>query len=396
MIFDKLFKKEKPKERNCCVPVNLSRASSGFHAWNGTAYENDIFRAGIDAIARNGAKLKPVCIVQSGSVRKETGGKLNRLLQVQPNEYMNTFDLLYKTFTYYYIHNNAFLYVQRESGDVSGIYPINASSVKFYQDPEGKLFCKFFFPDGSNYILPYSDIIHLRRHFNSNDLLGDDNNALYPALQLANAQNEGIVSGIENGANIRGILHFTQIMNPDTLKEEKRRFTEDYLTISNQGGVVVTDQKMEYTPINVTPPTIDADQLKATREKVFNYLGISECIVNSTYNENEWAAFYESVIEPVAVQLGLEFTRKLFTKREQAFGNQIVFESSRLQFTSNATKVNLIKELMPYGLLTINQALDILNLPAVPDGDRRLQTLNVVDTEIAKQYQLKGAQEAKP
>ena len=43
---------------------------------------------------------------------------------------------------------------------------------------------------------------------------------------------------------------------------------------------------------------------------------------------------------------------------------------------------------MPLGLFTINQALEILNLPAVQDGDRRLQTLNVVNADKADQYQL--------
>ena len=57
-------------------------------------------------------------------------------------------------------------------------------------------------------------------------------------------------------------------------------------------------------------------------------------------------------------------------------------------YSNNSTKVNLIKELLPYGVLTINQALEILNLPPVTDGDKRLQTLNVVDAEKANQYQL--------
>lgn len=89
----------------------------------------------------------------------------------------------------------------------------------------------------------------------------------------------------------------------------------------------------------------------------------------------------------------MEFTAKVFTDREQAFGNSIMFESGRLQFTSNATKVNLIKEIMPLGLLSINQALEILNLPAIEGGEKRLQTLNVVDADTALEYQMKKAGE---
>jgi len=87
----------------------------------------------------------------------------------------------------------------------------------------------------------------------------------------------------------------------------------------------------------------------------------------------------------------MEFTAKVFTDREQAFGNSIVFESGRLQFSSNKTKVELIKELMPLGLLTVNQALEILNMPGIEGGDKRLQTLNVVDANKANQYQLTKA-----
>ena len=46
---------------------------------------------------------------------------------------------------------------------------------------------------------------------------------------------------------------------------------------------------------------------------------------------------------------------------------------------------------MPMGLLTVNQALEILNLPSVPEGDRRIQSLNYVDADKAEEYQLARA-----
>ena len=231
----------------------------------------------------------------------------------------------------------------------------------------------------------------MRRNFNSDELLGDGNNALYPALELAHTQNEGIISGIKSGANIRGILKFTQILSPKKLKEEKEAFISDYLQISNDGGVVATDQKMEYVPIESRPVILTADQTKEVKAKICDYLGITESIVNSSYTEDQFSAFYESTIEPFAVALSMEFTAKVFTDREQAFGNSILFESGRLQFSSNSTKVNLIKELLPMGLLTVNQALEILNLPAVENGDRRIQSLNYIDQERATDYQMAHA-----
>ena len=165
----------------------------------------------------------------------------------------------------------------------------------------------------------------------------------------------------------------------------------DYLSIGNDGGIVAVDNQCDYQPIESQAASISGEQAALIRDKIYSYLGISQKIVDSTYTENEFAAFYESVIEPTATALSLEFTRKLFNDREQAFGNQIVFESGRLQFSSNQTKVSLIKELLPLGILSVNQALEILNLAPIEGGDKRLQTLNVVDADKATEYQLKRA-----
>ena len=145
---------------------------------------------------------------------------------------------------------------------------------------------------------------------------------------------------------------------------------------------------MEYTPIESKPVILSAEQTQEVKAKIYDYLGITENIVNSSYTEDQFSAFYESTIEPFAVALSMEFTAKIFNDREQAFGNSIMFESGRLQFCSNTTKVNLIKELLPMGILTVNQALEILNLPAIEDGDRRIQSLNYIDVEHATEYQL--------
>lgn len=300
--------------------------------------------------------------------------------------------MLYKLVTHYYLYNNAFAYIERDkNGQLCSVFPLDPVHAEFMSDSGGVIFTRFIFSGGKEVILPYSDIIHLRRNFNGNLLLGDPNDALSPALQLAHTQNEGIISAIKSGASLRGILKRTSLTNAAMLKEMQENFIKDYLDIANNGGVAALDSGSEYIPLDNKPYTVDEKQMQAVKNKIYNYLGISEAIVNSGYDENQWAAFYESTLEPLALQLSLEFTRKLFNDRERAFGNAIEFESGRLQFSSNATKVNMIREIMPMGLFTVNQALEILNLPSVPDGDRRIQSLNYVDADKAEEYQLARA-----
>lgn len=390
-ILDRIFRKQADTKIAPAQKFIIEPAVT-FTAYSGDAYGNDIYRGAVDAIARNIGKLKGSHAIRYADHDKVDGDcRLNRLLQVRPNPYMSAYDMFYKIATHYYLNNNAFVLLQREGRSITGIYPITASSMQMLSDGAGDLYCKFFFRSGRTAIFPYADVIHMRRNFNNDELLGDGNSALDPALELAHTQNQGIISGIRAGANIRGILKFTQIMSPTKLKEEKEAFINDYLQVSNDGGVVATDQKMEYVPIENKPVILTADQTQEVKAKIYDYLGITEAIVNSSYTEDQFSAFYESTIEPFAVALSMEFTAKVFTDREQAYGNSIMFESGRLQFSSNSTKVNLIKELLPMGLLTVNQALEILNLPSVQDGDRRIQSLNYIDQERATEYQLANA-----
>ena len=385
-ILDRLFRRERTRTKTELI----NEPVSGFSMYGGDAYSNDIFREAVDAIARNAGKLKGSHVVTYAGERHETtDGRLNRLLQTRPNRYMSSYDFLYKLTTRLFLYNNAFAYIDRdERGNVRALYPITATHVDILSDATGSLFCGFMLRDGREVTLPYDDIVHLRRFFNESEILGEDNTAIASGIELAQTQNDGITSAIRAGASIRGILSFTQIMSPTKLKEEKDAFVKDYLELGNAGGVIATDQKMSYTPIDHKPVLLDADQAKEIKTKIYNYLGLTESIVNSLYTEDEYAAFYESTLEPIAIALSQEFTAKVFNDREQAFGNSIVFESGRLQFTSNKTKVSLIAQLAPYGLLTINQALEILNLPSVADGDKRLQALNMIDQSIATEYQL--------
>ena len=374
-----LTKLLKPRAAPQSQTAGIVELRSGFSAFSGAAYENAVFRGAVDAISKHAAKLKP----------RTTPAyqRLDRLLQIEPNPYMTAYDLLYKATTAYFCDNNAFILIHRdESENVTGLYNLMPSSVEFLQAGE-RLYCKFLFRGGESVTIPYSDVIHLRRHFAKNELLGTDNAALFPALETAHAQTEGIRAAIQNGVAIRGVLQFTGIMHDDKLKEAKERFVNDYMRINNSGGVVALDEKMIYTPITTTPATVDTAQLTAVQNQIYAYLNISAKIVSGEYSEDEFAAFYESVIEPLALQMSLEYTRKIFTPRERAFGREIIFGGERLEFASAKTRISLLRELLPYGLLTINEGRKLLSLPDVPDGDKRLQSLNYVNAAKADVYQ---------
>ena len=384
-IFSKLFKRQPP-----ATAVGLLSPPSNFTPWSGGAWENDIYRAAVDAIARNAAKLKGVHIVKSDDQRQVGTPKLNHLLQTRWNPYMSAYDAIYRVVTHYYLYNNAFAYLKRnKNSDIEGIYPFKPASVEMGTS-NGIMYMKCLFSDGNSYTLPYSDIVHLRRHFNDNDLLGDTNAALMPALELAHTQNQGIIQGIKTSAHIRGLLKFPSPLTDENIERERSNFMRNYMQMNNNGGIIATDTKAQFVPLDSKPYVIDEKQIQATRQKIFSYLGITDKIVESSYDEDEYNAFYESVIEPFAVQFSLEFTAKTFTERERAFGNEILFEAKRVHFASLKSKTELLNRVMPMGLLSVNEAREILGLPSIEDGDKRIVSLNFVNAARQDEYQLEG------
>jgi HK97 family phage portal protein len=361
-----------------------------FSAFDGDLYDSDIVRTCIDAIARNAAKLKPKHIRRINGEIVKTQSLLERLLQVRPNEYMNTYDFLYKVVSQLYSNNNAFIYIQSDMGTITGLYPINFSSIEPVEY-QGELYCRFTFKTGFRMTVPYTDLIHIRRHFNRDDIFGEDGRKPFKTtLNLIQTINQGLVNAIKSSARLRGWLKFTQTLRPEDIKAQRDQFVKDYLSIDNDGGIGAIDAKAEFTPANMDAKMADDKQMGIVRENVYRYFGVNEKIIQSTYNEDEWGAFYESVIEPIAIQLSLEFTAKCFTGRELGFGNEIIFEANRLQYASAKTKTTLIKELLPMELLSINDALEILNMPPIEGGERRLRSLNYIDASIANEYQMKG------
>lgn len=365
----------------------LNGYNAVFSSWGNDPYSADVVRGAVDAIARNAAKLKPKHIKRVGKEIQPVGGQVERVLQIRPNPHMSTYDFLYKMVTALMIDNNAFAYPVWEGSTLKAVWPVIAQQTEFIEDQLGQIGVRFWFNDDS-IILPYDEVIHLRRHYYKNDLAGENNKAINNTLEAIHTTNEGLGQAVKTSASLRGILKYQGILKEADIKANRDRFVEEYLVVQNNGGVAALDSKADYTELKSQPLMVDAAQMKELRENIYRYFGVNEKIITGSYSEQAWDAFYESTLEPLAVQMSLEFTYKLFTTNERTRGHEIVFEANRLQYVSTKTKVQMLKDLAPLGLFTINEGREIFNLAPVEGGDKRIQTLNVVDAGKANQYQL--------
>lgn len=358
--------------------------------YNAEIYNDLSVRSCVDTIARHVAKLKPVHIIQDKNGRNAQKSSINSLLANRPNIYMSTSDFLYKVASQLLYYGNAFVYIQKDNKqNINGFYPIDFTSCEL-KEYDNNLYLKFNFNNAKNIVIPYTDIIHIRRNYSTHDLLGQD--AYKPLLEtLTNLSKsrQSISNKVENGGKISGILKLSGMVSQSEWKTKAELFADWFKSsTSKSGGVATIDSTADFIPVSTKAESAEEAQLKYLQSEVYSYFGINEAIVNGSYNETEWQAFYESIIEGIKIQLSQEFTAKVFTEKEKEYGNIIDFNSNRLTYASTTNKVNMVKELGALGLLTTNEARELFDLPPVEDGDKRLVSLNYINADKADEYQL--------
>jgi HK97 family phage portal protein len=280
------------------------------------------------------------------------------------------------------LNNNAFALIVRDNlGLPNQIYPIPAITTEaVYEDNE--LHLKFGLRNGKIFQFPYRDIIHLRQDFNENDIFGESPApSLKELMEVVTTTDQGVIKAIKNSNVIKWILKFLQTLRPEDIRKNVQEFTKDYLSIdSENGGAVGVDAKADLIQVKPESYVPDDKQMDKTIQRVYSFFNTNINIVQSRFTEDEWNAFYESVVEPIAIQLSQEFTRKLFSRRERGFGNKIIFESSNLQYASMSTKLGLV-QMVDRGAMTPNEWRNVMNLGPIEGGDQPIRRLDTAPIE---------------
>ncbi|HHT7063045.1 phage portal protein [Bacillus cereus] len=386
-LLDKIFgKKQAQTTKSYNRYEMISDTGGGFFSWSGDIYQSDIIRACIRPKAKAVGKLVAKHIRDNNTEFKVNPEPYIRFLLEEPNPLMTGQMFQEKMTNQLELNHNAFAYIKRDdSGYASEIYPIPCTTVEVVEGTYGDIFLKFYFRNGKQMTVPYTDVIHLRKDFNENDFFGEHpGKALSQLMEIVTTTDQGIVKAIKNSAVVKWILKFKSVLKQEDIDMQVKNFVNNYLNIANDGGAASSDPRYDLEQVKPEAFVPDSKQMQETVQRIYNFFNTNEKIIQSKYNEDEWVAYYESEIEPLAMQLAGEYTRKLFSRKERGFGNKIIFESSSLQYASMKTKMELV-QMVDRGALVPNEWRAILSLGPIEGGDkpiRRLDTALVTEGKV--------------
>ena len=350
----------------------LTVYSPVFQTFSGQLYETELVRSAINARATHISKLK-VDFYGHGSEA------LAKRLQ-RPNGFQSWSQFLYRVSTILDCNNGCIIApVFDRFGRVTELYPVIPQQAKMV-DRNGEPWIAMQFIQGDFVQMPVWQVGLLTKFQYRDDFFGEDNHALFPTMKLIDIQNQGITEGIKSAATFRFMAQMSNFAKAEDVAKERKRFVDGNFTSDSGGMLLFPNTYTNIKQIDSKPYVPDAEQMKVIQESVFRYFNVNEEVLRGEAYGDRWTAFYESAIEPFAIQFS-EVMSIMLQLNGQLSGDSGVFATAnRLQYMSNAEKLNVSAQLLDRGILSINDVREIWNLPPVEDGDRRIIRGEYYDT----------------
>lgn len=371
-LFDMLFKKPNTDiaKRYDGYFETLTAYRPHFSSWNGRIYESVMVRAAIDARARHISKLKVEIIGKA----KPT---LQTKLKLRPNSLMTWSQFLYRTSTILDMHNTAIIVpVYDEYMNVIGYYPVLPTRCEVIQYA-GEPWLRYEFHNGKKAAERFAECAVLTKFQYSSDFFGEPNTALNPVMKLEHLNNENIGEAVKNGATYRFMAKLNNFSSTEDLKKERQRFTEtNFRTDEENGGILLfPNTYADIRQITNNGYTVPEKELEEIRTNVYTYFAVNEDVLMSKAYGDAWAGFYESAIEPFAIQFSEAMTAAMFSETEQQRGSLLMATSNRLQYMTTTEKLNVSSQMADRGIMNRDEIRDIWNLPPLPDGIGQAYTI---------------------
>lgn len=359
-LFDKIFGRH-PREGNGPAFSTLTAYAPAWYSWDGRIYESELIRAAVHTIATHTSKL---AVTIQGSAHPTMRTQLAK----QPNSWQTWPQFLYRLRTILEVQCTAFVVpVFDDYGTVVGVFPVLPSSCEVI-DHNGEPWLRYRFSTGKTAAVQMSACAVLTKYQYEDDLLGTNNRALNPTMELIGMQRQGITEGIKNSATFRFMARVTNFTKDSDLAKERQRFNTENLRGESGGILLFPNTYNDIKQVDSKPANVDAAQMTLIQTNVFNYFGVNMEVLQNKAFGDAWSAFYEGCIEPFAIQLSDGLTGMLYSLTERGHGNRIFFTSNRLQYMTNGDKLKVSSQLVDRGVMNRDEAREIWNLPPIPDG----------------------------
>lgn len=319
---------------------------------------------------------------------KIVNNRVNYLLSVRPNE--NDTPLTFMTYLekcrVHYGNGYAYVKWNDRTGEIDGLYPLDPHRVRIWVDNvSDSIVLKHYYSyentSGRSFLIPSEDIIHVK-NWNTDDftnILGIPvRETLQEYMQANKGGQETQNEMYRQGMTTNGVLNYVGDMK-DPLIQEMLEYTEK---IGKNKRIIPLPDGWKLTPVNLS--LADAQYLETRRYtalQVAAAYGVSPNQLND-YTKGSYAnsvaqetAFLTNTLQFISRAYETTMTLKLLSDSEIKAGLHVDVDTDAMLKNTPDTLAKIIKELAGgSGILTVNEARNMMMLPPLPEGNVLVKT----------------------
>lgn len=397
--FDDLFRRAPKKQKQA---MTLDGFTPWYSQFGTDIYASDVVQQALKCIVDEIKKLNPTHVRVNGADPAPVPKSSVQKVLDEPNPLMTTSEFIEKMTWLLLLNYNAFViptyytWIDNKTGAerkyFTALYPIKPSQVDFIEDESGSLFVHFYFLNGYDTTVKYSDVIHLRYNYSVNEYMGGDmtgqpnHKAILETLSLNHDLLQGVAKAMKSSYAVNGVVKYNTLIDDGTMDKNLKELEKKLM--NNESGFLPMDLKADFTPLERKTNLVDKPTLEFVDEKILRNWGVPLAILTGDYNKEQYEAFYQKTLEPLIISFSQAFTKKLFTDREKSLGNEVRFMPKELIFMTVSQTLEMINILSPTGALYENEKRVALGLRPLPELEgKRYMSLNWINAEDAQQYQ---------
>lgn len=343
---------------------------------------------------------------RSGDARRRAiDNPLYELVHTAPNGWQTSVEWRQEGMFHLGTHGNAYSRIVWGPTSPLALEPIHPSRMRPFRRTSGGIAYQYQPLNGASQILMPDEVLHLRRRpFDRDGIAGrspiTENREL---VGLAIAASAFLARFFANNAMPKKGIKAPAGMTPETIKTLREAWEKEHIGLENAHRLAFFYGGME--PVDLGQTNEDGQILELYRTLVSDIAskiyGIPPHMIGETDRSTSWG----TGIEQQSIGFITYFVRPWFVTWEQALNRALLSVDSRKRyfFEFNAdgllrgdfkTRVEGYALMIQWGLMSPNEVRRLMNLPALPGGDSRLQPLNMAPAEKIMDILLKPSAQA--
>ena len=308
------------------------------------------------------------------NVERIHGDNREFLLNNEPNETQNAFNMKKQLAKDYIYYGASYLKIDWEGTTVSELWNLEADKVQVLKYQNGyKTSSRIKYLNNCELEFDSDEVAQILKDshdgVNTKGLLHTGQETFKLALNELEYTNKVYT----NGSLPLGILKSSNKLSPDALSRLKAAWQSLYTGVNNSNKTVILEEGLDYQALSLDPDKLKlTESKKHTTSEICRLYGIPESIINSSSNkygslEMNNLQFIQYCLAPILKSIETALDKSMLLESEKKDGYFFSFDTSEIQKGTEEERLKALQIGLNSGIVSVNEARAKMNLKPIED-----------------------------